>query len=178
MTSYIAFLRAINVGGHVVKMEALRQLFIDLGFSAVETFIASGNVLFEAETQEPRLLEHRIAAHLQTSLGYEAATFIRTRSELVEISRCQPFPPEISSSGTLYIGFLAQPLVPAAQEKLMAFRSPVDEFYTAQKEIYWLCRVRSSESEFSLAKLEKQLGIQATFRNCRTVQKIAARFET
>ena len=51
MTRLIAFLRAINVGGHTVKMDHLRQLFESLGFSGVETFIASGNVVFETNAR-------------------------------------------------------------------------------------------------------------------------------
>ena len=46
MTRYIAFLRAINVSGRRVKMDHVRKLFEALGFSNVETFIASGNVIF------------------------------------------------------------------------------------------------------------------------------------
>ena len=46
---HIAFLRAINVGGHTVTMDRLRRLFGEMGFRGVETFIASGNVVFEAE---------------------------------------------------------------------------------------------------------------------------------
>ena len=52
MPRYIAFLRAINVGGHnTVKMDFLRQLFESLGFSNVETFIASGNIVFETTSK-------------------------------------------------------------------------------------------------------------------------------
>ena len=174
MTRYIAFLRAINVGGHVVKMDYLRQQFESLGFTSVETFIASGNLIFESAAQEAHAIEGTIASQLQAALGYEVATFIRTAAELAEIAHYQPFPPADLQAATLYIAFLAEPLDPAAQEKLMAFRSPVDDFHTHNREIYWLCRVRSSESEFSLAKLEKALRIQATFRNSTTVQKIAA----
>lgn len=158
-------------------METLRKLFEGLGFTAVETFIASGNVIFEADPQDAHLLENRIATHLHANLGYEVAAFIRTVPELAEIARHQPFPSEVNHPGTLYIGFLAHPLDLPHQEKLMAFRSPVDDFHTHRKEIYWLCLVRSSDSQFSLAKLEKRLGIQATFRNINTVQKIAARLE-
>lgn len=49
MARYIAFLRSINVGGHVLKMDALRDLFTQLKFSNVETFIARGNVIFETK---------------------------------------------------------------------------------------------------------------------------------
>ena len=52
MTRYIAFLRAINVGGHTVKMAELKRLFEALGFTNVETFIASGNVIFDSSAKK------------------------------------------------------------------------------------------------------------------------------
>jgi len=60
LAKYIAFLRAINVGGHTVKMDHLRSLFEALGFSNVETFIASGNVIFESKSKSTRALERRL----------------------------------------------------------------------------------------------------------------------
>lgn len=60
MTKYIAFLRAINVGGHNVKMDELKKYFESLGFSNVETFIASGNVIFEASAKDAAKLEKKI----------------------------------------------------------------------------------------------------------------------
>src|SRR6476620_4469524 len=74
----IAFLRAINVGGHTVKMEVLRRLFEELGFENVETFIASGNVIFDAPDDDQGALEKQIEGQLRTSLGYEVATFVRS----------------------------------------------------------------------------------------------------
>ena len=68
MTKTIAFLRAINVGGHNVKMESLRALFEQLGFDAVETFIASGNVVFETDAAPDTALEAAIEAHLKAAL--------------------------------------------------------------------------------------------------------------
>ena len=79
MTVYIAFLRAINVGGRTVKMDRLRGLFEHLGYADVETFIASGNVIFQSPAEDTRALEQQIEAHLAASLGYEVATFVRTR---------------------------------------------------------------------------------------------------
>ena len=60
MARYAAFLRAINVGGHVVKMEVLRAAFEDLGFAGVETFIASGNVIFETRAKDLVAVERKI----------------------------------------------------------------------------------------------------------------------
>ena len=180
MTRYVAFLRAINVGGHVVKMDYLRQLFELMSFSKVETYIASGNVIFEATSRRPKALEKKIEDHLHKALGYEVATFIRSISELLEIAQYKPFQDaDLNAAGvTIYIGFLAETLSEAAQRTVMSFQTKVDDFHVHHREIYWLCRIRSSESEFSLARLEKALGVQATFRNSTTVRKIAANYAT
>ncbi len=74
MERYVAFLRAINVGGHTVKMDYLRQVFESFGLSGVETFIASGNVVFEAPTADARALDEQIGQGLREALGYDVAT--------------------------------------------------------------------------------------------------------
>src|SRR5437588_2892987 len=70
MNKYVAFLRAINVGGHTVKMNDLRRLCADIGLNNVETVIASGNVVFASPARSARALEKKIAAHLPANLGY------------------------------------------------------------------------------------------------------------
>src|SRR5687768_15562390 len=92
MIRYIAFLRAINVGGHIVKMDHLRELFAAVGASNVETFIASGNVIFEAKDENAQALEKKIERHLRKALGYEVATFLRSVPELATVARYEPFP--------------------------------------------------------------------------------------
>ncbi len=174
----IAFLRAINVGGHNVKMDELRRLFEALGFSSVETFIASGNVIFTPPDQDMQALEKSIERHLRDALGYEVTTFIRTAPKLTEIANYQPFPLEdlAGEETSLYIAFLAASPSEEAREKLMAFRTPVDDFHVHRREVYWLCRTRMSESVFSGALLEKTLRMPATMRNVTTVRKIAAKY--
>jgi uncharacterized protein (DUF1697 family) len=178
MPRYIAFLRAINVGGHIVKMDHLRKLFEALDFSKVETFIASGNVIFEAETTDARALEQRIERHLHASLGYEVATFIRTTAELAAVANYQPFSvSEVDADGNyLYIAFLAAPPGAEARQKLMTFRNAGDDFQIHGREVYWLCRRKLSESTFSGALLEKTLRLPATMRNSTTVKKLAAKY--
>lgn len=177
-TRYIALLRAINVGGHVVKMERLRALFEALGFDGVATYIASGNVIFDSPAGDSAALERDIAAHLQTALGYEVATFIRSTEELARIAAYQPFPDDglAAAGASLYIGFLAEPLTAAAEQTVLAGATAVDDFHVHQREIYWRCRIKMSESTFSPGRLERTLGIRATFRNATTVQKLAERY--
>ncbi len=178
MPRLIAFLRAINVGGHNVKMEDLRKLFEELGFSNVETFIASGNVIFDAPDEDAKTVERRIEDHLKMALGYEVATFIRTAPELAAIAKYRPFPESdlAAESASLYIAFLQDPPGERAQEQLMTFRTGTDDFHVHGREIYWLCRTKLSESTFSGALLEKTLGMRATLRNSTTVGKLAAKY--
>ena len=177
MPRFIAFLRAINVGGHIVKMDRLRGLFEALGFANVETFIASGNVIFEAPATPATTLEEQIERHLRQALGYEVATFIRSTAELEAIARYQPFPAdELAAGNALYIAFLPAPPTGEALDKLMAFRTEVDDFHVHEREVYWLCRKKLSESTFSGALLEKTLGMPATMRNSTTVRKLAAKY--
>lgn len=178
MPKFIAFLRAINVGGHIVKMDHLRKLFESLGFASVETFIASGNVIFESQNTNAHVLEQQIERHLKQSLGYDVATFIRSTSELAAIAKYQPFPAsELQAEGnSLYVAFLATSPTSEAQQKLMVFRNEVDDFHVHQREVYWLCRKKISESRFSGALLEKTIGMPATMRNSTTVKKLAAKY--
>jgi len=173
---YIAFLRAINVGGHTVKMEYLRQLFESFGFSDVETFIASGNVVFQMTAKDTSMLEFKIESGLRNALGFEVATFIRTDAELAQIAAYQAFPrSELDAAVAFNIAFLAGPLDQKAKQKLIALTTEIDRFVVHKSEIYWLCAKKQSESTFSNAVLEKTLGVRSTLRGMNTINKMAAR---
>jgi uncharacterized protein (DUF1697 family) len=178
MPKYVAFLRAINVGGHTVKMEYLRALFETLGFTGVETFIASGNVIFDSTSRSTRALEKKIESCLLEALGYEVATFVRSTTELANIAQHKPFPDSELSAAfhALYIGFMASEPSATAKKKLLSLATKMDAFHVKGREVYWLCRVKASDSEISGALLAKTLGMPATLRNSTTVKKMAARY--
>ncbi|MBK8617776.1 MAG: DUF1697 domain-containing protein [Anaerolineales bacterium] len=177
MSKYIAFLRAINVGGHNVKMDHLRQLFETLDLKNVETFIASGNVIFDAKPASTKNLEKKIEACLHEALGYEVATFIRTDAEVSAIANYKPFPPsKLETAAALNIGFLADPPNEAAQQKLMALRTEIDDFHVHGREIYWLCLKKQSDSKISNVTIEKALGVKSTLRGVNTVNKLAKKY--
>jgi uncharacterized protein (DUF1697 family) len=178
MPRYVAFLRAINVGGHVVTMDRLRGLFEAMGLATVETFIASGNVIFDSPARSAKALEAKIAAGLRKNLGYDVATFLRTDAEVAAAAAYRPFPPRaLAADGTtLYVGFLATALGPAPKKAALALATKVDDLHLHGRELYWLCRVKFADAEFTPARFEKALRIQATFRNITTVRKIAAKY--
>lgn len=178
MPRYIAFLRAINVGGRVVKMERLRQAFSEIGLFNIETFIASGNVIFESQSTNEEPLCKKIETQLARKLGYKVDTFLRNEAGLREIAQHQPFKAgEMKGADrTVYVAFLSAAPPAAAKTKLMNLRGEVDDFQLHGREVYWLLRRKTmSESLFSGALLEKTLGMSATMRNFNTVTRLAAK---
>jgi uncharacterized protein (DUF1697 family) len=175
MPRYVAFLRAINVGGHVVSMTRLREEFEALGFTAVETFIASGNVVFTSRTGDAAALEKKIEKRLQTSLGYEVATFVRTDAEVAAVAKFRAFPPAAIEDGAIFVGFAGRPLDAAATRAVMTFKTETDDFRVKGREVYWLRKARQDDSPFKYANLEKTLKIRVTFRGINTVVRIAAK---
>jgi uncharacterized protein (DUF1697 family) len=176
MTRLIAFLRAINVGGHTVTMAQLRKEFEALGLTDVETFIASGNVIFTSRATGLAALEKQIEARLRASLGYEVATFIRTGAEVAAVAGYKPFKAsQMRDAGALCVGFLAEPLDAAGSHALMAFKTGIDDFHTKGREVYWLCKTKQSDSTFNNTSFERALKIRATFRGINTITRLAAR---
>ncbi len=172
----VAFLRAINVGGHVVKMDVLRQEFESLGLTGVETFIASGNVIFDARAKAA-ILERKIEAQLEGTLGYRVATFIRSIDELSAVAKTEAFDPsELAAGADLYVGFLREGSPMDLQKKLIALGNRIDDFAVRSREVYWLRRKQLGESVFSGAFIEKTLRAEATLRNITTVRKIVVKY--
>lgn len=159
-------------------MEQLRALFESLGLQQVETFIASGNVIFETASRSSDSLRKKIEQQLQKEFGYDVITFVRTDAEVANIAKHPAFPAsDLSKPGTsLYIAFLAAAPPPDATAKLLSFHNEIDDFHVHRREVYWLCRKAFSESTFSGARLEKTLGLPATVRNATTVRKLAAKY--
>ncbi len=177
MSRTFAFLRAINVGGHTVTMVRLRELFQELGLENVETFIASGNVIFEHGVEKEAALRLRIEGHLREALGYEVATFLRSNRELAALTSGCPFDAgEVAAAQALNMALLQAPLTAEAEARLQTLRTDVDLFRVSGREVWWLCRVKQSESTFSNAVFEKALGLKATFRGLHTLQRLAAKY--
>jgi uncharacterized protein (DUF1697 family) len=179
LARYIAFLRAVNVGGRVVKMDQLRALFEAMKFKNVETFIASGNVLFDARTDDAGALEERIEKHLEKALGYKVLAFVRSPAEVVACAAYEPFgsAEALPPAHAIYVGFLKRNPSDDAHQKLLGYRTKLDDLHVREREVYWRSIKSLRESLFTGALLEKTLG-PATMRNVTTVRKLAAKVAT
>ena len=173
MALHAAFLRAINVGGRVVKMDALRAHCEACGLRNVETFIASGNVIFESRAGAAAL-ETKIETALAAKLGYEVATFVRSIPELEAVAGRAA--KESGGTGNVYVAFLKTGPAAALRKSVEALAGPGDRFVFAGREFYWLRDGGFSDSTFSNAIFERAIKAPATFRNITTITKIAAKY--
>ena len=177
MTRYIALLRAINVGGRTIKMEVLRQHFEALGLTKVETFINSGNVIFETRAAKNSSLEKKIEAQLRQMMGYEVSAFVRTEPELAAVAAYQPPFPPTPPEGALYIAFIQAPLSAPVLQALAAADTATDKFHAHHCEVYWWRAGRYSDSPLSASgRFEKLLGVPTTVRKSTTVRSLAEKY--
>ncbi|MGE7624902.1 DUF1697 domain-containing protein [Viridibacillus sp. NPDC096237] len=177
MTIYIAFLRGINVGGHnKIKMAELKQMFEAMGFTRVETYIQSGNVLFESSEKEQfirKYIEHRIEA----VFGYAINVVLRTSTDLEQITKKSRFSKEaisnaeVSSKGeSQYVALLLENPSTEAIERLSSFRIENEDFLIEGREIYLL--FSNSIRNSKLANNLQKLNVPATVRNWKTMNKL------
>jgi uncharacterized protein (DUF1697 family) len=175
MTTYIAFLRGINLGKRNVKSDELRSIFSGMGFENVRTYIASGNVLFDTKEKNTEKLTKKIENGLVDALGYKVTVFLRSEGELAGILENNPFKDDHKKGAICYISFLsAEPPKDAAKE-VVARASDTEKFKLIGRELYMLFYVGFSESVFFKKNdYEKVLGVIATNRNLNTPNKILA----
>jgi uncharacterized protein (DUF1697 family) len=175
MPRYVAFLRAINVGGHTVSMARLVELFEALELADITTFIASGNVLFTSRTR-PALLERQLDRHLHAELGYPAEAFVRSIPELQAIVTQQAFPAaRVAAAHALMIGFLRESPSVEVQAATARLAGPTDHLVFHGRELHWLRTVQDSDPKLAKA-LEKTVGAPMTVRNVNTINRIVAKF--
>ena len=173
---YIAFLRGMNLGKRRLSMTKLKALFTGLGFRDVETFIASGNVIFSTNSTDTAQLEARISKHLESSLGYNVDTFIRTTDDVAKITRSKLFPEDGQPGTTIHVAFLEDKLSAATAHQLEAIDTGYDKFRVKGHEFYWLCRGRMSDSKVWTLPTLKQLKLpNCTMRNITSLRKLIAK---
>ena len=175
---FVAFLRAVNVGGRTVKSAQLKQLFEAAGFTEVSPFIASGNVVFSTSAQAMAgTLETRLETALQRGLGFSVTTMVRSEPEVVAAGEREAFPASAIGEASLYVGFAKTAPAGEATQKTLAMQTAIDELRIHGREVYWLARKNIAESTISMAALEKALATPATFRNLNTIRRLIAKYD-
>jgi uncharacterized protein (DUF1697 family) len=174
--SYVAFLRGINSGQNPAqRMDNLRKIFEDLGFQNVQTVIASGNVLFEADFEERQALEARIEKALLKETGIDTTVIIRTRDEIQDMVEQDPFKGiKVTPMMKPYATFPKAPLV--NRERLPGNGTGYSIIAILDTAVFSVVDLSSTKTPVLMRDLEAEFGKDITTRSWATVVKIAARF--
>ena len=170
MTRFVSLLRGINVGGKAVRKTDLIAVYQTLGLGVVETYLQSGNVIFEAPSRDATDVSAAIEARIRERFGFGVKVLIRTGDELRRIVAENPFLTEVGvDSGTLHVTFLSG--IPRGLPPDDACGE--DRYVLGGREAYLTCPNGYGRTKFSNAFFERGTGVFATTRNWRTVTRLA-----
>ena len=174
MSRLIGLVRGINVGGKAkLPMQTLRDLLEGLGFTRVQTLLASGNVVFETKAAKPSHLEKLLDKAIRDRVGMEVDFFVRTYAEMREAINENPFPREAANDpGRFILLFLKKDVPPADLDALRAAIKGRERLVTVGRHAYVIYPDGQGTSRLTNAVLERHLG-RCTARNWNTVLKLA-----
>jgi len=173
MTSFVAMLRGVNVGArNKIKMTDLEALFVGLGHTAVVTYIQSGNVVFKSRSKSSATVARGIEERITRDLGLDVHVLVRTREELAEVARANPFLKSGADRARLHVTFLADRPGAELVRAVAAFDAGVDELRVVGREVYLHCPNGYGTTKINNAFFEKRLATIATTRNWNTVTKL------
>jgi uncharacterized protein (DUF1697 family) len=176
MTIYLALLRGINVGGHKkIKMADLKAMLTDMGLGRVQTYIQSGNVLFESD-DEAESLQTKIEQEIERVFRFSVAVMLRTSDEWKSvIEHCSYSADDLAEGESIHVTFLTEAPAQEDLDQLPDLSGEIDEYQIIGRELYMHLRQSILDSKVP-TKLSK-LGAPQTSRNWKTVVKLASMVE-
>ena len=174
MKTYVSLLRGINVSAQKrIKMEELRSLYTALGFQNIQTYIQSGNVVFQSQNPDAAELSRKIEAGILEHFGYSVSVLILLKSDLRRILDHNPFLKGRNEDiSKLCVTFLFQTPAPSALDEISEVKDKHDEFQVSGQEIYLFCPQGFARTKLSNNFFERKLKVSATTRNWKTVNKL------
>jgi uncharacterized protein (DUF1697 family) len=176
MTTFIALLRAVNLGGGTqVSMAELRERCTRQGLARVRTLLQSGNLVFESPARAADGVERDLNERLAPTLGATTEFFVRTLPEWREIVSKNPFPREAETDpGHLVVTVLRERPPPAAWRALDAAIPGRERVRDGGRHAYLVYPDGIGTSKVSATFIERHLGTRGTSRNWNTVRKLEA----
>ncbi|KAF2516294.1 DUF1697 domain-containing protein [Flavobacterium salilacus subsp. salilacus] len=177
MPVYLALFRGINVSGHnIIKMEHLRNLMIANGYINVETYIQSGNVVFETDETDKAKIAHGMQLLLYKEYGYDVTIFILNEADLINAIDNNPYTdkvPEPSGKKKYHVVFLSNEATNEGLDKMKKYNRSDDVFTAVGKVMYLKLAQSAAESKLTNPFIEGKLNnCKATTRNWNTTLKM------
>lgn len=172
MNTWILLLRGINIGGrNILRMETLRKVLSDLGLSDVRTYIQSGNAVFRSRHRSATALRSSILKSIDKAVGLQPDAVLLDPAALREAIASNPFD-TVDDPRRLYLFFLTDKPLVTDLESLERLRQPDEGCALIGKVFYLNAPAGMARSKLGAA-VEKMLGVAATARNWRTVNRLA-----
>ncbi len=175
MKTYISMLRAINVADqNKIPMGELKRLFQALNFAGVETYIQSGNLVFDSDNQDAAYVTSLIESQIERAYGTKISVFVRDAADFRRILNTNPFLTGRSESPSfLHVTFLYSIPRPSQWEPVKVPGGPSsDEFFAGVQEVFLFCPTGYGRTKLNNSFFERKLGMPATTRNWNTVQAL------
>jgi len=176
MHRYLALFRAVNVSGHnIIKMEHLRRLMESEGYKNVQTYIQSGNVVFESDETDRAKIKRDIEVLLYREYGHDVFNFILDATELQKAVDNNPYTspePEPSGVKKYFVAFLSADATPQGIDQVKKFNRSDDEFKAIGNIMYLKLSQSAADSKFNNAFIEGKLSVKSTTRNWNTTLKL------
>jgi len=161
------------VGGKTVKMASLRALYESLGLQDVESYIQSGNVLFNAEEKNVDKLRMRIEGEIQKKFGLTVSVIMRKPEEIRKILDSNPFLKKYpDETKKMYVTLLERKPSEELIVNLAPSKTTEDKFKILNREVYIFCLNGYGRTVLTNDFFEKKLKLKATTRNWRTLNKL------
>lgn len=171
MNTYISMLRGINVSGQKkIRMADLKNMYETLGFGNIQTYVQSGNVVFDSLEQDVVALQKSIETQIETTFGFSVPVLIRTVNDFKRIIKSHPFKNE--EVIRVLVTFLYEHPEQSKLEDLSHYEDKVDQFEIGELEIFLFCPGGYGKTKLSNAFFEKKLGVVATTRNWKSVNAL------
>jgi len=169
MSVYIALFRGINVGGNnILPMKDLKELLEEISCEKVQTYIQSGNVVFQSEKQH-RELAAEIGTAIHRQFGFEPKVMLMRQNELQKAVDNNPY--KTGEGKTLHFYFLEFFPETPDLDRLNTLKSPSEQF-TLRQNVFYLYAPEGIGRSKLAAKVEQAVGVAATARNWNTVSKL------
>lgn len=175
MEKYIAILRGINVSGSkMIKMDNLKLSINELKFRNIESYIQSGNLIFEYAKTNQQDLANKIMYKIQEAFGFHVPVIVKSTEELNTVIANNPFINNRNEAiDKLHVTFFSEEPEKALQDKLADNATDSDEFIIDGNMVYLFCPNGYGRTKFNNNYFEAKLKISATTRNWKTVIKLA-----
>jgi uncharacterized protein (DUF1697 family) len=172
MARHVVLLRGINIGSrNRIAMPALRVALEDAGFTDVQTYLQSGNIVVESRAK-PETVRKKVEELIQDRFGLEIAVVVRTRAELAAVVKRNPHGKVATNLKAYQVTFLEQKLPAKTVRELEEAAAPDERVVVSGREVYaWHPQTIARSKLWS--KLAGQgLGVAATSRNWTTVEAL------